>query len=78
MTYAIEVTDKNELSANFVADKIILNLPKAMIDELYQTDTVGFENNKEPVRLLIEKDFVCIDKVEEDQSDNYPNPSINC
>ena len=47
-----------------------------MIDELYNTDSVGFDELRGPVSLLVEKDFVCNDKVEEDQSDNYPNPSI--
>jgi hypothetical protein len=28
--------------------------------------------------LLIEKDFACLDHVDEDQSDNYPNPNKTC
>jgi hypothetical protein len=35
---------------------------------------VGFDDKNGPVQLLVEKDFTCLDNVEEDQSDNYPNP----
>jgi len=45
-----------------------------MIDELINTDRVGFENHDAGLHLLVEKDFVCLDEVNEDQSDNYPNP----
>jgi hypothetical protein len=26
----------------------------------------------------VEKDFVCLDHTDEDQSDNYPNPNRTC
>lgn len=78
LIYAIETTNDQKLSTDFVDDKIILFMPKAMVEELINTDRVGFENKSGPVSILIEKDFVCIDRSEEDQSDNYPNPAIKC
>lgn len=76
--YAIEVTNGNKLSADFIGDKIMLNMPKVMIDELSNTARVGFEDLTGPVNLLIEKDFACIDNTDEDQSDHYPNPHVAC
>ncbi|MDP4130270.1 MAG: hypothetical protein Q8918_08520 [Bacteroidota bacterium] len=76
LIYAIVTGNEDTLSADFIEDRIVLNMPKTMIDELYHTDRVGFDDLRGPVSLLVEKDFVCKDKVEEDQSDNYPNPSI--
>ena len=80
LIYAIESASKDatNLSAEFTGDKIVLYLPKEMINELVNTERVGFEGSSGLVSLLIEKDFVCIDRVEEDQADNYPNPSITC
>lgn len=49
-----------------------------MIDELALIDKIGVDGQSGKVNLLIEKDFVCIDNTTEDQSDNYPNPSLNC
>lgn len=76
--YAIATTNNEELSADFTGDRIVLNMSKEMINELYNTNKVGFEDRSGAVSLLVEKDFVCIDNTEEDQSDNYPNPSLTC
>jgi len=49
-------------------------MSRKMIQELIDTERVGFENHYGALHLLIEKDFTCLDNVDEDQSDNYPNP----
>jgi len=77
--YSIETVETGELSATFVENTIVLKIPKSMIDELVHTDRVGFSGQAGAVKLLIEKDFVCIDNtMDEDQSDNYPNPNLTC
>jgi len=78
LVYSIVTASDDKLSADFIGDEIVLNVPKSMIDELNNTDSVGFEDQTGPVSLLVEKDFVCIDNVDEDQSDNYPNPLLKC
>lgn len=78
LVYAIETAGNDKLSADFMGDKIVLSMPKAMIDELYTTDRVGFNDGTGSVSLLVEKDFACTDNTEEDQSDNYPNPTLKC
>ena len=72
--YGIKLTDDLHLSATYRDDYITLFMPKAMAQELMETERVGFENNDQPLHLLVEKDFTCLDNVAEDQSDNYPNP----
>ncbi|MGH1516650.1 DUF7009 family protein [Chryseobacterium sp. JK1] len=76
--YTIEKTGEDVLCASFIENKIILKMPSAMIKELVSTDTVGFDGQTGLVKLLVEKDFVCIDNTVEDQSDNYPNPNLTC
>ena len=78
LVYAIAITKEGNLSANFINNKILVRMPRVMIDELNNTDTVGFSDSMGPVFILVEKDFVCIDNTTEDQSDNYPNPSLTC
>jgi|SRR5579872_3937289 len=80
LLYGIEVVNEvaTKISADFIGDRIMLFMPKAMIDELANTERVGFEGRTGQVSLLVEKDFVCIDQTDEDQSDNYPNPSQTC
>lgn len=76
--YAIERTDDRALSAAFIENKIVMKMPAAMVEELVSTDIVGFDGQAGLVKLLVEKDFVCIDNTMEDQSDNYPNPNLKC
>ncbi len=76
--YSIETVDSANIWADFINNEIVLYLPKTMAEELYKSNTVGFSDTSGPVKLLVEKDFVCIDNTEEDQTDNYPNPSLSC
>ncbi|MGZ3814387.1 MAG: DUF7009 family protein [Mucilaginibacter sp.] len=74
LVYVIQKTADSELSAFFNDNVICLQIPGTMIDELTNTDRVGFEGKDDSLNLLVEKDFTCLDNVSEDQSDNYPNP----
>lgn len=74
LVYAIRRTEEDEMSASFKHNTVTLFLPKRMIAAFIDTDKVGFEHHDGPLHLLVEKDFTCLEKVAEDQSDNYPNP----
>jgi hypothetical protein len=74
LQYILRLNDKDQLSASFINNTITLLMPKSMLQELADTDRVGFESNEGSLHLLVEKDFTCLDNVAEDQSDNYPNP----
>ncbi len=74
LTYAIQSSDTDTLTSTFKDNKITLFMPHHFVKEWAETDRVGFENRTPQLFLLVEKDFKCLDNVEEDQSDNYPNP----
>lgn len=75
LIYGIDTAeDGRPLSADFVEGRIVLHMPRLMIESLYHTDKIGFEDQTGPVRLLVEKDFACINHADEDQSDQYPHP----
>ena len=84
LTYALQaVNGQDELSADFSADTITLNFPDAEKEKWFLSERVGFKNAQKLedgtlLTLLIEKDFACLDHVDEDQSDNYPNPNKTC
>lgn len=77
-TYAIERTEENILSASFDDHRMALYMPAAMVEEWLSTDRIGFDGEAGKVKILVEKDFVCLDNTLEDQSDNYPNPNAKC
>jgi len=74
LIYAIQSSDTDTLTSTYKNNKITLLMPKTMVQEWAHTERVGFENKTPEFLLLVEKDFKCLDNVEEDQSDNYPNP----
>jgi hypothetical protein len=76
LTYSLQKMISGSLCAGFENNNITLYMPGWMLDEWTTTERVGFNNNEDGLSLLIEKDFMCLDNVAEDQSDNYPNPLI--
>jgi len=76
--YSIVQTDTEELVASFVDNKMEIALSAGMVRALVETDRIGFEGQSGKVKLLVEKDFACIDNTTEDQSDNFPNPNLQC
>ncbi len=78
LIYTIEKTSGSELDVSFFNNLILLAMPEIMITEWVDTDRVGFDGQSGAVKILVEKDFVCIDNTVEDQSDNYPNPNMKC
>jgi len=74
LAYVLQTTTDEQLSADFKNNIVILYMPTSMLTELANTDKVGFEHTAGALYLLVEKDFMCLDEVVEDQSDNYPNP----
>jgi hypothetical protein len=78
-SYRLEGKDGIQgLEAMFTANKITIFLPKSEALIWYDTDQITYKNNFEKLLLLIEKDFVCLDHTDEDQSDNYANPNTKC
>lgn len=78
LVYAIETSQDDNITTDFVGDKIVLYLPKEKMERLYKSDIVGFNEDYGTMRLIVEKDFVCLDNTDEDQSDNYANPNAKC
>jgi hypothetical protein len=83
-TYALEPRDGIEaLQATFVDGKITLFLPSESAQSWHADPRVGFENEQEVapgifLKMLLEKDFACLDDTHEDQADKYPNPNAAC
>ena len=78
--YALELSDMaKNLEAAVSSAGITLQLPRAWGLEWPDIPRVGFENrieleDKAQLHLLVEKDFVCLDRDPAMQLDQYPNP----
>lgn len=76
LVYVLQSTKEDSLSADLKNNIVTVYLPDRMVNELTTTDKVGFSGEAGKLSLLIEKDFTCLEDVNEDQSDNYPNPLL--
>ena len=74
LIYALQTTTDYDLSATYHDNRITLFVPHSMMERLANTDEVGFESGQGKLFLVVEKDCTCLDNVDEDQSDNDPNP----
>tara|TARA_B100001250_G_scaffold331734_1_gene296956 strand:+ start:844 stop:1212 length:369 start_codon:yes stop_codon:yes gene_type:complete len=80
LIYAIKASSRyKNLHASFNGNSILIYVPNVLLKDWDSNEKVGFyhdqktENGKTLI-LAIEKDFVCLDEIIEDQADSYPNP----
>jgi len=82
--YAVERKDSGDaLSATFAQDTMTMSVPAQLVRDWDTNRLVTIDAHMplptgESLYLLLEKDFQCIDKTDEDQSDNYTNPNQIC
>lgn len=79
----VSATNKSTMSADFADSCITLFAPVHLLENWDNDNRVGFSENLETsenstLKLILEKDFKCLDNGDEDQSDFYDNPKLNC
>ena len=84
LSYKVEaVKNGNSLNASFDNNVITMFVPTDLLAEWATNSVVGFESrmsleHEGELHLLLEKDFKCLDKTMEDQSDFFDNPAKTC
>jgi len=73
----------NSFLLRFRSTTISLQVPQQLVREWTLTDLVGFEEEIQTakgkaVKVLVEKDFACLDKTVEENEGTYPNPKADC
>lgn len=80
LVYALRAADVPALTACFAEGRIVICIPTAALQNWATGDDVGIEAAQpigpgETLRILIEKDFVCLDGPPDDsQADAFPHP----
>lgn len=82
LIYSLKANDSIEISADFQDNQICIFFQKSELDTWFKTDKITYQHiqkfDGKELTILLEKDFVCLDNVDEDQSDNFPNPNLIC
>lgn len=82
--YALKASPSvNTLDVDMLDNTITILFPDAEKLDWYKSDKVTYKelkklDNGKAIGILVEKDFACLDHIDEDQSDNYPNPNKTC
>ncbi len=84
LTYRLDVSENNAISASFDNGSIAVTVPKSKVLEWAGTDEVSLHADQKlpgmgSLSLLIEKDFSCLDpghhRDSKDDEDTFPHPS---
>jgi hypothetical protein len=82
-TYALlQEASLSRPTVQYTENRIVILLPTAQVIDWGVTDQVGIAENIAlgklgSLGLLIEKDFACLDRSEEDNEDTFPNPNAS-
>ena len=83
--YTLSISyDADSISARFAANEMIVLVPANITYNWTKGDAVSLAaeqriDENEPLTILIEKDFVCLDRPEDpDNADAFPRPNTNC
>jgi len=80
LTYSLSSSDIPKLKCDFDGSRIQVWVPTELSQIWVDSQLVGMEhlddsNGKDPIRILIEKDFQCLHvRINEDETDAYPRP----
>ena len=77
------VHTSDALSASFENNKISILIPAQFSTSWNKNEIVNIDakqniGNGETLYILVEKDFQCLDKTTEDQTDYFINPNTTC
>ena len=67
---------RDEVNAEFIDNLLAVHIPLVQAERWIKSNEVGIEVNKtldngEHLHILIEKDFPCVDRADEDKSDTF-------
>lgn len=74
--FALSITESNSINANFEQGQLLVSIPKPIATQWIESEEVGIEtdvklNDTDLLHILIEKDFPCLDREEENKEDTF-------
>jgi hypothetical protein len=84
LSYRLDVSEDDDMSANFERGSLVISLPKSKVSDWAGSDDVSLSAEQKitgagSLSLLVEKDFSCLEpghhRDGEDDEDTFPHPS---
>ena len=76
LSYTLAISDTTQIEAKNINSSIYIIVPKSRANKWVNSDQVSIEetvefDNGQTLHVLIEKDFPCVDRENEDKSDTF-------
>jgi hypothetical protein len=83
LRFVLQRSANNEITVQYADRTTTIGIPESLANRWTDSDLVGFDGiieigNGDALKVLVEKDFKCLDGSEEDNVGAYPNPSKQC
>lgn len=83
LSFILKAGNTDRFTISWESNQVMLQVPAGLRADWTNTDLVGFENDiltaqGQLLRILVEKDFKCLDGIDVDDEDAYPNPNQDC
>ncbi|HUQ66949.1 MAG TPA: hypothetical protein VM101_12385 [Flavitalea sp.] len=83
LRFVIQKSSCKHVSVDHADQTTTIHVPEAIANNWTDTDLVGFDaiiaiTDGETLKVLVEKDFKCLDGSIEDNVGAYPNPAEQC
>jgi hypothetical protein len=83
LSFILQQTSSGNFSITYQSNTIILAVPQHICTKWTDTELVGFEESiqtggGESIKILVEKDFKCLDRPDIVDEDAFPNPNLHC
>ena len=81
--FILQKSDTEQITVQSENNTTIIQVPGDMAGEWTDTPSVGFDaviqlGNGRKLKVLVEKDFECLEAGKEENTGAYPNPNKNC
>ncbi len=83
LTFTLSVTESGDFKLKSATNTVTIEVPQTLASKWTQTALVGLEERVHTgkgriIKILIEKDFKCLDGSDEENEDSFPNPNVEC
>lgn len=83
ISFVLKASNSTGFSITYQSNTVTVEVPPQLCHEWTTTELVGFEQTidtgkGESIKILVEKDFACLDRTALENEDTYPNPHLPC
>ena len=87
LKFGLATSEENSIQANYTSSGLVIQIPRSTAMEWGHSNQVGIEariplDSEASLHVLIEKDFPCLDRPNEDKSETFwelaQDPNKNC